>query len=223
LITQNLPFAKADPANPNYSKIMDKNWKEFWKMHDYSGLSKNFIDFISKMFVYEPSERMSLQDIKDHPWYKGEVPSHRNIFKEFEKRQKILNNKKNNGVTTKSSESTESEKETINSNTDEIKLKKYSKFFDVKHGDELIDALIEFAKSKSYKFKKSNEFFRVNIYTEAPLEPLHIIVNVLKKRKEPLRRIEFIKESGSVDAYQKVFCDIKKFLNQRFTAIKMQL
>lgn len=39
------------------------------------------------MLQYDPTHRLSLEEVKAHPWYKGEVPTSEQVRKEFIRRK----------------------------------------------------------------------------------------------------------------------------------------
>jgi len=76
------PFKVADPrTDDNYlcfaRKTFDSVWEGYEKiMKKYSmrsGLSDEFKDLINGMFAYQPEDRLCIQQIKAHSWYKGGV------------------------------------------------------------------------------------------------------------------------------------------------------
>jgi hypothetical protein len=61
----------------------------FWRSHcsNKSGglayFSDEFKSLINFMLQYDDTQRLSLEEIKAHPWYNGPVPTHDQIRKEF--------------------------------------------------------------------------------------------------------------------------------------------
>jgi serine/threonine protein kinase len=61
----------------------------FWKSHcsnKKGGLaffSEEFKNLITYMLQYDPTHRLSLEEIKSHPWYKGAIPSSAEIKAQF--------------------------------------------------------------------------------------------------------------------------------------------
>ena len=60
----------------HYHMLIYKS-KLFWNINNrnkpYEYRKNNFKDLISKMLKYDPDERITLNEIKSHDWYKGEV------------------------------------------------------------------------------------------------------------------------------------------------------
>lgn len=83
------PFASSKADDPVYSQMcvnrLDKFWKENSKQHsEKMGFFKpEFMSLISTMMQFDPSARLTLSEIKAHPWYNGEMPTSKDIFEEF--------------------------------------------------------------------------------------------------------------------------------------------
>mmetsp|Transcript_8441 Transcript_8441/g.8353 ORF Transcript_8441/g.8353 Transcript_8441/m.8353 type:complete len:400 (+) Transcript_8441:108-1307(+) len=69
------PFARAERQNPHFVHIFTKNWERFWKVHKSPPgtpeIPEEFQNFIEKMLCYNPEERMSAEEIKNHQWFQG--------------------------------------------------------------------------------------------------------------------------------------------------------
>lgn len=94
IATQHPPFLRADPNDKYYKKIHDGKWEKFWSIHADENLSSSFIDLLTKMLSSNPKDRLSLEQIKQHEWYNGPVPSADDIISEFTKRKEEMNKKK---------------------------------------------------------------------------------------------------------------------------------
>lgn len=90
----NPPFSKADMKDPYYKLIMNNKVDVFWKAHEKfkpkSFYSSEFKEFLSKMFECDPAKRLSMAEIKKHPWYLGKCETLENVFKEFTQRNSIV-------------------------------------------------------------------------------------------------------------------------------------
>jgi serine/threonine protein kinase len=75
-------------VNPN------KYWEKFERFSDFPELSNNLKDLIEKMFAVEPSQRISLKEIKAHPWFNESIPTVEDIKAEFEERKYQLSYEK---------------------------------------------------------------------------------------------------------------------------------
>jgi len=158
MVTQHPPFLRAEPGDKYYKKIWNGDWESFWEVHSDENLSDDFKDLVTKMLHVDPKDRLSLKGIKNHPWYRGKVPSRLQIFKRFTQRKKTLDE----SICNKENEHKNDLIARTKSSPKEAK-KFYTQFFDVNDGDRLLDILISFANCEGYSSVKSTEFFRVQI------------------------------------------------------------
>ena len=99
-ITKRPPFREAKASDRWYSHISKKQYTEFWKMHCKGSIeySESVKDLLNRMLAFDPEERPSIEEIKHHEWYLGEVAEISEINKEFKKRfdklQELLKKKK---------------------------------------------------------------------------------------------------------------------------------
>ena len=89
------PFNRATPMDPYYRLIINGKAETFWNAHLRHKPSKDFFseefkDLIFKMLSYDPKNRLSLSEIKSHPWFVGKVETMDSIGKEFGKRKMIV-------------------------------------------------------------------------------------------------------------------------------------
>jgi len=90
MFTQHPPFHKALPEDPFYKLICINRLDVFWKAHARNKpngeafFSDNFKDLISRMVSYDPSKRMSIEEVRAHPWLnEGGVATSEEIKTEF--------------------------------------------------------------------------------------------------------------------------------------------
>lgn len=75
MFTQHPPFTKAEPSDPFYRLLCANRADLFWKAHSKNkpnGLdffSEDFRNLITSMLQYDPSHRLSMAEVKAHPWY----------------------------------------------------------------------------------------------------------------------------------------------------------
>jgi serine/threonine-protein kinase GIN4 len=78
LVTGHMPFASAMKDDKMYSFYIQNQRQAFWKFHksvmkrkdtDFK-FSKEFMNLIDKMLEPNPKYRLSLEEIKNHPWMK---------------------------------------------------------------------------------------------------------------------------------------------------------
>lgn len=44
---------------------------------------------MQRMLAYDPNDRLTVSEIKQHPWYNGTLPSHADVLEEFTQRKLI--------------------------------------------------------------------------------------------------------------------------------------
>ena len=72
------PFDKPNITDSRYKYISKKDYPGFWKKieqkininYSFNGISHEFKDLFEKMVTYRPKERISINEIKKHPWLK---------------------------------------------------------------------------------------------------------------------------------------------------------
>jgi len=100
MISGSPPFARADPkSDPHYKLICANKYDIFWKAHERNKpkqpgqenfYSLEFRDFINGMLALEPSARPTIEQIKEHPWFKGPVSDMNTLKFEFLQRKKMV-------------------------------------------------------------------------------------------------------------------------------------
>ena len=83
---------------------MSKRYEHYWKNFDKFNLSKEFKDLINHLVCFDPNQRLSIDDILNHPWIKKYAIFNNNddefgidsdITNELKKRKDIMNKKTN--------------------------------------------------------------------------------------------------------------------------------
>jgi serine/threonine protein kinase len=96
MVARHPPFVKADPTQDQfYAKFISRP-DLFWRQHSQSKavrsngepyFSEEFKNLITFMLQHDPTLRLTLQEVKAHPWYKGEIPPYEAVFDEFSARK----------------------------------------------------------------------------------------------------------------------------------------
>jgi len=91
------PFMKADPnTDPYYRVLCGQRYDAFWKAHEKHKpkiegkeqfFSEEFRNLMEVMFSLDPSKRLNIEQIKDHPWYNGPIVDKETLKVEFTKRK----------------------------------------------------------------------------------------------------------------------------------------
>jgi serine/threonine protein kinase len=79
LVAGHMPFASATKEDQMYNLIIQNQQDNFWRFHqkmmkkkdENFKFSKDFISMMDKMFDLNPKNRLTLQEIKNHPWMTG--------------------------------------------------------------------------------------------------------------------------------------------------------
>jgi len=79
MFTQHPPFTKADPSDPFYRLLCANRPDLFWKAHSKNKpngadfFPEDFKNLITAMLQFDPSQRLTMAEVKAHPWYNGPV------------------------------------------------------------------------------------------------------------------------------------------------------
>ena len=79
----------------HYKFIFNNRWEVFWKAHsqDKPGkeafFSDSFKDLIEKTLVYEPEKRLTIAQIKAHPWFTGPMPTPEQVINDCTQRKAV--------------------------------------------------------------------------------------------------------------------------------------
>ncbi len=100
LLTGNFPFKSARKFDICYMNIIRNKNENFWDLlkkkifddKEENLPSQEFRDLFIKMIQFEPNNRISVNDIFNHPWMKGTFPSKDEIIEEFKIREKTFSN-----------------------------------------------------------------------------------------------------------------------------------
>ncbi len=74
-------FGSAVPGDPYYRLICTNKHEEFWQTHSRDKpekskfYSKEFKQLMNGLLSFDPVQRPSLAEIKNHAWYKGKMPT----------------------------------------------------------------------------------------------------------------------------------------------------
>jgi len=89
MFTQHPPFSRGEPGDPFYRFLCANRADLFWKAHSKNKpgamdfFSEEFRNLITAMLQFDPSHRLSLAEIKAHPWYNGPIATLEEIQQEF--------------------------------------------------------------------------------------------------------------------------------------------
>lgn len=89
LVMKSMPFESSEKSDERYKLISTHRYEDFWKDHTSNGndCSADVKELIIWMLQEDPKVRLSISEIRCHPWCTGELPSHSEIIQEFTKRK----------------------------------------------------------------------------------------------------------------------------------------
>jgi SNF-related kinase/serine kinase len=73
MLTKSPPFRGAHMKDPYFRRLSAADKKAFWKIFAQLDLSESAKDLFERMVERVPSARMSINDVKAHPWVQGET------------------------------------------------------------------------------------------------------------------------------------------------------
>lgn len=100
MISGTPPFSKADPkVDPHYKLFSNGKQEVFWKAHERnkpkkagqdSFYSDDFKNLINNMLALNPSDRLTIDQVKSHPWLQGSLADVSKLRAEFLQRKKMV-------------------------------------------------------------------------------------------------------------------------------------
>jgi serine/threonine-protein kinase SRK2 len=70
MLTGRYPFYCATRDDKRYNLLIDNQSSEYWKTFEGKiQISPDCRNLLEKMFAYDPSSRLTLEAITEHPWY----------------------------------------------------------------------------------------------------------------------------------------------------------
>ena len=85
------PFNLSGYSDKKYRLIMTKNFEQFWKNFDNYNLSEEFKELINHLICYDPCQRLSIDEIFEHPWIKNKVNFNNSFNKDYQIDDDVLN------------------------------------------------------------------------------------------------------------------------------------
>lgn len=93
MFSQNPPFSRAEPNDPYY-RLLCASDPRFWAAHSRNKpaghYTPDFQDLIKKMLDLDPARRLTLEQIKSHPWYNGLTSTQSEIVTEISARKQKI-------------------------------------------------------------------------------------------------------------------------------------
>ena len=90
MISQNPPFSRAHPSDPYY-RLLSQGDSKFWAAHSRNKpagtYSPDFQDYVKRLLELNPSSRLTIEQIKSHPWFNGPTASPEEVQSEINSRK----------------------------------------------------------------------------------------------------------------------------------------
>lgn len=86
------PFREARVKDTWYKHIYIEDFSSFWKMHEKAGLSEELKDLLTNMLRYK--NRITINEILNHPWLKGPLPTKEEYTIDMLSRKKIVDERR---------------------------------------------------------------------------------------------------------------------------------
>lgn len=94
MMSQNPPFSRAVMSDPYYSQLANGN-QRFWDIHSRNKptdfYSNEFRSLIQNMLALDPAQRLSISEIRAHPWFNQPCSSSEEIYLELSGRRQRIN------------------------------------------------------------------------------------------------------------------------------------
>lgn len=242
MVAQSKAFLKASSSDTYYKNLCGNRPDKFWKEHSKGrSFSTEFKKLINSLFAYNPIHRLSIAEIKEHPWYTKAVPSQEEIEEEFIRRKKELaeeqrrqreedptqaefdpsvfeSNTVHRGIGEEEDEETKADVE-----REEMEYipecKRYTEFFSTSKLEDLWNTLAAYVSSITNDFKFSADEYSVTakLVRESTdnqsqeSEPIQFTVNILKVEEEDKHCVEAIVLKGDKFEFSEVFRQMKAF------------
>ena len=84
IVARRPPFASANPKDPHYKMIAAGRAELFWQAQVEAEdgediFSAELKDLLEKMMTFKPDNRLTIEQINEHPWMQGAVPSEEEV------------------------------------------------------------------------------------------------------------------------------------------------
>jgi serine/threonine protein kinase len=85
------PFQKPDLSDWWFNKLVNGKHALFWQAHSRSAyFSDQTKDFLNKILNPDPDKRISIADMKKHPWWKGTTITNVALVSELQRRKNTV-------------------------------------------------------------------------------------------------------------------------------------
>lgn len=213
LVMGMMPTHKSAESNDYlYRYFREKEYEEYWTIIanilnlDLGSISEDYFHLVTTMLKYDFQRRFTIDEIKDHPWFKGEVATAEEVRAELESRKAEINKKLSADLEEEDvdpDEITETHRtafaDVSRSGDDDEYLEtatlrkvkiydptvpKLTEFFSTFKPNVLIGALVNFVKHKKIDVKLDGQYYKVAVQMPSDEENIVDFVVEIQKVKE---------------------------------------
>lgn len=229
MVSKHPPFLRACSSDVHYRLIMGNREDLFWATHSKNKppgyYSESFKDLLRWMFSYNPMERPSIAEIKEHEWFKGPVPKHEQIREAFELRKSLLEKENYNPEAQTPTGSPDPSIYGVGPHRSHDKdekteryavpyvpeYKRYTQFFSTVEPEKLMNTLALFAEKKCKEAKFDKYEYSATMTTDGDHE-VTFRVNILQVEEKGTKHcVEVVKEVGDRFTFDEVYRNLRDF------------
>lgn len=90
MLTKSPPFRGAHLKDPYYRRLTAHDKKAYWKIFGALEISDIFKDLFERMAERDPQARISINNVKEHPWFCGDTLDYELLAQELELRSETV-------------------------------------------------------------------------------------------------------------------------------------
>jgi len=96
ILTGYPPFEQANVSDRWFKPLAKGDYDKFWKLHRGCAIANDakVKDLLQRMLAFEPSKRITIPDIKKHPWYLDKILEGKELIRALRNRHKEMESKR---------------------------------------------------------------------------------------------------------------------------------
>jgi len=96
LLTGYPPFEQAHVTDRWFKPLAKGDYEKFWKAHSGCSIANDakVKDLLQQMFAFDPKKRITIADIKKHPWYLDKILEGKDLIRALRNRHKEMESKR---------------------------------------------------------------------------------------------------------------------------------
>jgi len=96
LLTGYPPFEQAHASDRWFKPLIKGDCEKFWKAHRSCAIANDskVKDLLQRMFTYDPKQRITIAEIKNHPWYLDQILEGKDLIRALRNRHKEMESKR---------------------------------------------------------------------------------------------------------------------------------